>query len=525
MDPARVGAAIAIMLVQSLWQGALIAGVFAVAARLSRGAPPAVRYWMGCAALLSIVIAAVASFLLAYDSAGGAAAPQALPAIALRYAPGAPLPLASPARLSAASVLALFWIAGVTAMLARLLGGWLRLRGVLRRSAPAPESFCIAVFAIARSLGVRAAVRVAASSEVAVPMVIGALRPVILIPLSLAARVPVSVIEPILAHELAHVRRHDFLVNLLQSVAETLLFYHPAVWWISRSIRVEREYCCDDMAVGLTRDPLSYARALVALEADRPAREGEGLSVLSTGGPFMARIHRLIHRPRHVSPGAYRAASLRACGALLAVVAAAAMAVMPACGQQAEPLSEPPSARAPAAAPDTSAEIAIAWLPGSLDRYKQNFIEASRRHGVDPRLLAIVTLVESRGNPEAISRAGAIGLMQVMPNTGAYIAKERGIADYSPEKLKDPAYNIDFGAWLLSRNLGEFSAGRDDSEAVALAAAAYNGGLKSARAYAEEGKPLSEESARYQELVRGMWDEREEPASATYAAWPGSRAK
>jgi soluble lytic murein transglycosylase-like protein len=242
----------------------------------------------------------------------------------------------------------------------------------------------------------------------------------------------------------------------------------------------------------------------------------------------MARIHRLIgskdSKERSISASGSRAAALRACGAAIAVMASVAMAVVPACGQRSEATLD---ARPGASALDSKAdgEIDIAWLPESLDRWKPQLVEAAKRHGVDPELLAIVTLVESRGDPEAISTAGAIGLMQIIPRTGAYIAGKRGIGDFSPEKLKDPAYNIDFGAWLLSKNLDEFGAGKADAEAVELAAAAYNGGDKRARAYAEEGKPLSEESARYKELVRGMWEERDEAESATYAAWRGSRAK
>ena len=101
---------------------------------------------------------------------------------------------------------------------------------------------------------------------------IGWLRPVVLWPPALLAGLSVEQFESLLAHELAHVRRHDYLVNLVQTAIETLLFYHPAVWWLSRRIRHERECCCDDLAVAACGNRLSYARALAALEELRPGR-------------------------------------------------------------------------------------------------------------------------------------------------------------------------------------------------------------------------------------------------------------
>jgi len=96
----------------------------------------------------------------------------------------------------------------------------------------------------------------------------------------------------VLAHELAHIRRHDFIVNLMQSVVETLLFYHPAVWWISQQIRVEREHCCDDLAVAVFGDPLQYARALTRFEELRITAAQTALA--ANGGSLLGRIRRLV---------------------------------------------------------------------------------------------------------------------------------------------------------------------------------------------------------------------------------------
>src|SRR6185436_4431619 len=122
------------------------------------------------------------------------------------------------------------------------------------------------VHTLSARLGITRAVRLVESAAVDVPSVVGWLRPAILLPISSLTGLTHQQLEMVLAHELAHIRRHDFLVNALQSVAETLLFYHPAAWWISRQIRIERENCCDDLAVATCGDAIQYARTLAQLE-------------------------------------------------------------------------------------------------------------------------------------------------------------------------------------------------------------------------------------------------------------------
>src|SRR5947207_7878083 len=110
--------------------------------------------------------------------------------------------------------------------------------------------------------------------------------------------------EALLLHELAHIRRYDYLVNALQSMVEALLFYHPAVWWVSGHIRAERELCCDDVAVSVSGDALTYARALAQLESYRPAHHNAamgavmGVTVAANGGSLPDRIARLLGQSR-----------------------------------------------------------------------------------------------------------------------------------------------------------------------------------------------------------------------------------
>jgi TonB family protein len=148
---------------------------------------------------------------------------------------------------------------------------------------------------IADELGVKRHVQFFESSLVDVPTVIGWLRPTILVPASALAGLAPSQMEAILAHELAHIRRFDYLVNGLQNVVETVLFYHPAVWWVSGEMRREREHCCDDLAVTLVGSRVTYAGALASLEESRERALTFG--VAATGGDLLARVRRVLGAP------------------------------------------------------------------------------------------------------------------------------------------------------------------------------------------------------------------------------------
>jgi len=133
------------------------------------------------------------------------------------------------------------------------------------------------------------------STLLQVPTVIGWLCPGIFLPTSSLTGLTPRQLEAILAHELAHIQRCDYLFNLLQTIVETSLFYHPAVWWISNRVRVEREHCCDDFAVQVCGDALTYARALTELEQLRNVPPQLAMAV--SGGSLLHRIRRLINAP------------------------------------------------------------------------------------------------------------------------------------------------------------------------------------------------------------------------------------
>ena len=307
-------------LLHLVWQGTLVAGLLALALALFPGRSH-LRYVISCMALALIVALGIGTGIGSYRPAAPGLTSAAAPSVTLIASTSVDRPAAArtvtpiaPERLQtlmAAANHALprivaFWIAGVILCSARLLLEWLRVRRLLHRDAPlAPEPWPTVTRRLADALGVRSIVRVLESSAVEVPSVIGLLRPAILIPASTLAGLAPSQLEMILAHELAHVRRHDFLVNLLQAAVETLLFYHPAVWWVSRQIRIERENCCDDLAIVACGDRLRYARALLRLEelrAQRPA-----LAMSADGGSLIQRIRRIALGSTRASGSAVRA--------------------------------------------------------------------------------------------------------------------------------------------------------------------------------------------------------------------------
>jgi|GEM_PF-6487849 len=169
-----------------------------------------------------------------------------------------------------ADQLAYFWLIGVLFFSLRWLGGFYftyRLRRV--GTIPVPEAWEKQVQQLSIQLGVRKSVSIIASMKVQVPLVVGHLKPVILLPFGMLSGLSPAQLEAILLHELAHVRRHDFLINLMLSILEILLFYHPVFWLLSNRILEERELCCDDIAVANCGNPRLYARTLLMMEEKR----------------------------------------------------------------------------------------------------------------------------------------------------------------------------------------------------------------------------------------------------------------
>ncbi len=182
------------------------------------------------------------------------------------------------------------WIVGIVVLSTRAVGGWWLARRVARDAVtPISDELQSVARSLATRLGIRRVVGVFESSRISVPVMIGWLRPVVLMPPAALSGLSIAQVEAIFAHEFAHIRRHDYVVNLLQTGVETALFFHPAVWWLSREIRRERELCCDDVAVQLC-DRVTYATALSALAHLQPP----SLALAATDGSLRDRVRRII---------------------------------------------------------------------------------------------------------------------------------------------------------------------------------------------------------------------------------------
>ena len=284
-------------LVHFLWEGAAIA--LCLAAALSVVRSSRVRYAAACLAMLGMLVAFGVTFarLMPQQRIGGAATIGAGGIPSDSAEPW--LNAKTPTRRFAEDFLPWlvpFWIAGVVLFELRTVAGWiaaqrLRSQGVCC----APELWQQRLTRLGASLRLSRPVTLLESCLADAPIVIGYARPVILMPLGLLTGLPTEQIEAILLHELAHIRRYDYLVNMLQASVEGLFFYHPAMWWVSGAIRAERENCCDDVVVSTRGDAHEYAVALTALEQHRCAVHEAALA--ATGGSLVKRIRRLLDQP------------------------------------------------------------------------------------------------------------------------------------------------------------------------------------------------------------------------------------
>lgn len=189
----------------------------------------------------------------------------------------------------------LVWSVGVALLALRLAVNWFAVQQ-LRSTGHAIEEvrWQEPLMRLRQRLRIRGSVALRQSAAITVPMVLGWLRPVILVPTEMVSGLTPGQLEAILAHELAHIRRYDYAVNLLQNLAETVLFFHPAVWWASAQIRKERECCCDAIAAELCHGPLPYSEALLAVETFRSSTP---LAIAASGGSLLQRIRRLTGQP------------------------------------------------------------------------------------------------------------------------------------------------------------------------------------------------------------------------------------
>ena len=289
-------------LVHFLWQGATVGVLYAGLRQVLQGKSPATRYYLAMGTLAVMTAIPVVTFLHLWHSATTNPTPLASHAMdQLAIVSGytdasSPLILFDRFRLWLQPLVPWavpLWLLGVLVASMRVLRGWRRTYQLRTTAEFMPlQPWYVVVESLRARFGMTRFVRLAISARLSVPSVIGWLKPIILIPPSVMAGLTPLQMELILAHELAHIRRHDYVWNLLQVLVETLLFYHPAVRWVSGQARIEREQCCDDMVVELQGNTVEYARALTELESLR--QPVNALLLGANGGQVLNRIHRLL---------------------------------------------------------------------------------------------------------------------------------------------------------------------------------------------------------------------------------------
>jgi beta-lactamase regulating signal transducer with metallopeptidase domain len=270
-------------LIHFCWQAGAIALLYKLADLAMAKERTQARYVLALATLLGMLGASIGT--LAYEetmyrqtatfaAAGISGAKPSLQIIprplAVIDSPSAPRETAKLLASDVMPYLDFFWLVGVLCLSARTIGGWWLIRR-LRHSAlqKAPHTLRIGLDRIRLQMGVPRFVDLRISNRIAGPLTVGVIRPLILLPITALTSLSPEQLEVVLAHELAHIRRADYFWNILQTMIETLFFFHPAVWWISHRLREQRELCCDDIAVETCHDPAVYATALLRLEEQR----------------------------------------------------------------------------------------------------------------------------------------------------------------------------------------------------------------------------------------------------------------
>jgi beta-lactamase regulating signal transducer with metallopeptidase domain len=296
-----------IALLHTLWQGALLALLMSFALRKIPARHHDARYGLALAAQFGLLLAGLITWsVLDHGSRGPQAASTRAETVAvpLPAGPDAPTPVAVPSATSRprtaspvprwVPIVAIGWLIGLGLMLARMAGSVLSAARLARGSRIIDTAILAMVDRLRGELRVCRSIRVVAAGAAQGPAVLGVIWPTLLLPVAALAGLPPDSLQAILIHELAHIRRHDYLVNLAQMLVEALLFFNPAIWWIGRQVRIEREACCDALAVRLTGRPLDYSRWLA---------DWAGLWQAPAVGPAWSGGHRssaLLERVRRV---------------------------------------------------------------------------------------------------------------------------------------------------------------------------------------------------------------------------------
>jgi beta-lactamase regulating signal transducer with metallopeptidase domain len=302
--PSNLAEALGWTILHSLWQASIIGAVLMLTLQVVKSTNAIQRYWVSLSALFAVLLIAIITFFTLYQHENQVLALIESDKVALLDFHLIPLQSEKTWHdyfdmlMSLASAyspqISLLWVLGVLFLSIRFIISLLYIHQLKTyKVKSASIEWEARLRAIVGKIKINRQIKLVESALVAVPTVVGWLKPMILFPLGMFASLPPHEIESILAHELAHIRRNDFIINILQSIVEILFFYHPAVWFISKHIEHERENCCDDIAVAAVGDSLTYIKALTNLATMKTTHLSPALAVTGKNGSLLQRISRI----------------------------------------------------------------------------------------------------------------------------------------------------------------------------------------------------------------------------------------
>ena len=463
-------------LLHFVWQGAGLAALAAAAFALTRN--PRLRYTAGVLLLVLMVAAPLVTFQILRERAASLTAmnaevlPSAVPVdrgVKVAAAESTDKGLAAEAADAPGPLVWLveLWFLGVVLFSVRTLGGIAILERLRRKSAtPLSHTLLAGCHELQWAMRLERVVRYCESAHIGAPAVLGWFRPVVMLPVNAITGLSEAQLRAVIAHELAHIKRYDAFVNLFQIAAESVLFYHPAVWWLNKRIRAERENCCDDAAIAVCGSPVEYARALTLMEEWRKVPE---FAMAANSHPLAARIKRLLGAPALES--GLRTAGLSAGLVCLAAALLAGNAFLGVARTQAD--SQTPAAQAsqaerpsviviqaegpktaktpqPAAAPDpgpqpaqtAQASQAPQASPSPQPAPKSSYIDSLKAEGIDNVSLDDLIALKVQGvTADYIHEIHAAGLK---PSVEELIGmKVQGVTPEYIRQMKDLALKTD----------------------------------------------------------------------------------
>jgi beta-lactamase regulating signal transducer with metallopeptidase domain len=303
--PQEIIHAIGWTVLHSLWQALIVSALAGILLLTLRKKPSSYCYWVANLALFGVLIWAAITFCHLLSEQDSSAlqtsffngSPYEKPSfkVALKSFFAGYFQMHLP-------LIVVLWLLGESIFTIRLFGGLYYLQRLqYSQLKPLGAEWQLKVERLSEGIQLKKTVQIAESLLARSPMVIGWMKPIILMPFGAINNLSVQQVEAVIAHELAHIKRNDYLLNLIQSVIETLFYFNPAVWWISSQIRTERENCCDDMAVSLVGNSLAYAKALASLQEIQHTAPAFALRFSKSKNQLLNRVQRILSQPQNKS--------------------------------------------------------------------------------------------------------------------------------------------------------------------------------------------------------------------------------